>query len=129
VPYDVYPTTLLIRHVIIGENILLKKFVRRAVCVESISLKTDLFCGYYGELMKSYERKNSENSINESIHRAHFRQLDIHGLKHWAKENLPRTSQIRSILLLERDYLAVEEFIAKMDLWLKLIDLENNIVQ
>ena len=79
--------------------------------------------------MKPYERKNSENSINESINRAHFRQLDIHGLKHWAKENLPRTSQIRSILQLERDYLAVEEFIAKMDLWLKLIDLENNIVQ
>jgi hypothetical protein len=79
--------------------------------------------------MKAYERKNNENSINESINRAHSKQLDIHGLKHWAKENLPRTLQIRSILLLERDYLAVGEFIAKMDLWLKLIDLENNIVQ
>ena len=79
--------------------------------------------------MKSYERKNSENRVNESINRALLKQLDIHGLKHWAKENLPRTSQIRSILLLERDYLAVEEFIAKMDLWLKLIDLENNTVQ
>ncbi len=75
--------------------------------------------------MKSYERKNSENRVNESINRAHSKKLDIHGLKLWAKENLPRTSQIRSILLLERDYLAVEEFIAKMDLWLKLIDLEN----
>ena len=79
--------------------------------------------------MKSYERKNSENRVNESINRAHLKQLDIHGLKLWAKENLPRTSQIRSILLLERDYLAVEEFIAKMDLWLKLIDLENNNMQ
>ena len=76
--------------------------------------------------MKATERKNSENSINESINRALLKRLDIHGLKHWVKENLPRTSQIRSILLLERDYLAVEEFIAKMDLWLKLIDLENN---
>ena len=75
--------------------------------------------------MKSYERNNSENRVNESINRAHSKKLDIHGLKFWAKENLPRTSQIRSILLLERDYLAVEEFIAKMDLWLKLIDLEN----
>jgi hypothetical protein len=73
--------------------------------------------------MKSYEMKKSKK---ESINRAHFKQLDIHGLKYWAKENLPRASQIRSILLLERDYLAVEEFIAKMDLWLKLIDLENN---
>ena len=79
--------------------------------------------------MKSYERKNSENRFNESINRAPVKQLDIHGLKLWAKINLPRTSQIRSILLLERDYLAVEEFIAKMDLWLKLIDLENNTVQ
>ena len=96
--------------------------------LESISLKTDLFCGCYGELMKSSARKNSENRFNESINRAHYKQLDIHGLKLWAKENLPRTSQIRSILLLERDYLVVEEFIAKMDLWLKLIDLENNAV-
>jgi len=79
--------------------------------------------------MKSYERKNSENKFDKSINRALLKQLDIHGLKLWAKENLPRTSQIRSILLLERDYLAVEEFIAKMDLWLKLIDLENNTVQ
>ena len=96
------------------------------VDLESISLKTDLFCGCYGELMKSYERKNSENSINESNNRVLLKHLDIHGLKYWAKENLPRTSQIRSILLFERDFLAVEEFLAKMDLWLKLIDLENN---
>lgn len=79
--------------------------------------------------MKSSVRKNSENRLNESINKAHFKQLDIQGLKLWAKENLPRTSQIRSILLLERDFLAVEEFIVKMDLWLKLIDLENNTVK
>ncbi len=76
--------------------------------------------------MKASDRKNSENRIKESINRAHSKQLDIHGLKHWAKETLPRTSQIRSILLLEREFLTVGEFIAKMDIWLKLFDMEDN---
>ncbi len=76
--------------------------------------------------MKASDRKNNENRIKESINRAHSKQLDIHGLKSWAEENLPRISQIRSILLLERDSLTVEEFIAKMDIWLKLIDIESS---
>ena len=76
--------------------------------------------------MKSIERNNSENRITDSINKAHPKQLDIHGLKSWAEENLPRISQIRSILLLERDSLTVVEFIAKMDIWLKLIDIESS---
>ena len=76
--------------------------------------------------MKATIRKNDVNNIKESISRAHSKQLDIHVLKNWAKDSLPRTSQIRGILLLERDFLSVEEFIAKMDIWLKLIDMETN---
>ena len=76
--------------------------------------------------MKTTKRKNDVNNIKESINRTHSKQLDIHGLKNWAKETLPRTSQIRSILLLESEFLTVEEFIAKMDIWLKLIDIESH---
>ena len=76
--------------------------------------------------MKATKRKNEVNNIIESINRAQSKQLDIQGLKRWAKDILPKTSQIRSILLLERELLTVEEFIAKMDIWLKLIDMETN---
>ena len=76
--------------------------------------------------MKATKRKNEVNNTVESISRAHSKQLGIHGLKNWAKDILPRTSQIRSILLLERDFLTVDEFLAKMDIWLKLIDMETN---
>jgi hypothetical protein len=76
--------------------------------------------------MRATKRKNEVNNIIESINRAQSKQLDIHGLKRWAKDILPKTSQIRSILLLERELLTVEEFIAKMDIWLKLIDMETN---
>jgi hypothetical protein len=76
--------------------------------------------------MRSTERINGGNRTTESISRAHLKLLDIIGLKLWAEENLPLTSQIRSILLVERDSLTVEEFIAKMDIWLKLIDMESN---
>ena len=79
--------------------------------------------------MKVSKEKNNENSIKVSINRAHSKKLDIHGLKHWAEETLPRRSQIRGILLLERDFLTVEEFIAKMDIWLKLINMETNTVK
>ena len=76
--------------------------------------------------MKTTKRKNDVNNIKESINSAQSKQLNIHGLKRWAKDILPKTSQIRSILLLERELLTVEEFIAKMDIWLKLIDMETN---
>lgn len=98
----------------------------QAASAEPISLKTDLFCGCYEEPLKATIKKNDVNDIKESITRAQGKQLGIHGLKHWAKDTLPRTSQIRSILLLEREFLTVEEFIAKMDIWLKLIDIESN---
>ena len=79
--------------------------------------------------MKATKSKNDVNSRKESVNRAQRKQLDIHGLKRWARDTLPRTSQIRSILLLERELLTVEEFIAKMDIWLKLIDIESNIMK
>ncbi len=73
--------------------------------------------------MKPTKTNNIETGVTESINRAHCRELDISGLKLWAEENLPRSSPIRSILLLERGSLTVEEFIAKMDIWLKLVDM------
>lgn len=76
--------------------------------------------------MKDTGRKTHEISMNESSNEIHSKQLDVHGLKHWAKENLPRTSQLRGVLLLEGDILPVEEFIVKMDIWLKLIDMESH---
>ncbi len=43
-------------------------------------------------------------------------QVDIHELKVWAKANLPATSTLFGLLLLEEDLLAVDEFLVKMDL-------------
>ena len=45
----------------------------------------------------------------------------IHGMKLWAQANLPATSHLRGIMQLERDLLTIDEFLAKMDIWLKLI--------
>jgi len=52
--------------------------------------------------------------------------VDIHGIKLWVKANLPAISHLRGILLLEEDLLTVDEFLAKMDIWLKLIELEGH---
>ena len=54
------------------------------------------------------------------------KQVDIHGIKLWATANLLTISHLRGILLLEKDILTVDEFLAKMDIWLKLIELEDH---
>ncbi len=62
---------------------------------------------------------------NESGDVGRSEQVDIQGLKVWAKGNLPAISHLRGILLLEKDVLMVDEFLSKMDIWLKLIGLEE----
>ena len=62
---------------------------------------------------------NESNIVERSEH------VDIHGMKLWATANLLKTSHLRGILLLEKDILTVDEFLAKMEIWLKLIELEG----
>ena len=76
--------------------------------------------------MKATRRNTRTYNGNESINVERSEQLDIHGIKHWATANLPAISHLRGILLLEKDILTVDEFLAKMDIWLKLIELEGH---
>jgi hypothetical protein len=52
--------------------------------------------------------------------------VNINRLKLWAKRNLPSGSHLRELLLIEKDLLTIDEFLSKMDVWLKLIHLENS---
>lgn len=56
---------------------------------------------------------------------ARDRKLNLLRLKQFALESLPAESPLRSVLLSEDDQLSVQDFIAKMDLWLKLFSLEK----
>ncbi len=51
--------------------------------------------------------------------------VDIHGIKLWARANLLKISHLRGILLLEKDILTVDEFLAKMGVWMKLFNIEK----
>ncbi len=51
--------------------------------------------------------------------------IDIRRLKRFAVENLPSYSQLRIVLLSERDQLKVNDFLAKMDIWITLLNLET----
>ena len=53
------------------------------------------------------------------------RRVNIRPLKRFASEKLRRTF-LRSILLSENDYLNILEFLAKLDIWLKLLKEERN---
>ncbi len=50
--------------------------------------------------------------------------LDVRSLKRWAVEALPRSSQLRAVLQMEEDSVCVEEHVARIPVWLALLDLE-----
>lgn len=76
--------------------------------------------------MKATRRNTYTYNGNEPSNIEHNKQVDIHGMKLWATANLPATSHLHGILLLEKDILTVDEFLAKMDIWLKLLKLEDH---
>lgn len=47
--------------------------------------------------------------------------VSIERLKAFARNRLPTGHPLREVLLTERDKLAPEEFLAKMDIWLRLL--------
>jgi len=51
--------------------------------------------------------------------------IDILRLKRFASDNLPSCSRLRSVLLSERDQLKANDFLAKMDIWMTLLNLET----
>jgi len=51
--------------------------------------------------------------------------IDIRSLKGFAGERLPSSSRLRNVLLSERDQLKANDFLAKMDIWMTLLNLET----
>ena len=52
--------------------------------------------------------------------------VNISTIKYWATRNLSSVSHLRAVLLLELDVLTVDQFLTKMDTWLKLAELEDS---
>ena len=52
--------------------------------------------------------------------------VDIRRLKIWARKNLSGDSRLREVILLDEDRMLPEAYLAKMDVWLALYDIESN---
>ena len=50
--------------------------------------------------------------------------INISRLKEFALE-LPKKSALRDLLLSEKEYLSPYEYVAKLEIWLKLLDFER----
>jgi len=50
--------------------------------------------------------------------------LNLKSLKQFALENLPKSSTLRDILLSEPDQIPQTEFLTKLDIWTKLLNME-----
>ncbi len=53
------------------------------------------------------------------------RDVNISGLKWFATESLPGNSRLRDVLLSERDQLTAMDFLAKMEVWMRLLNIEK----
>ena len=51
--------------------------------------------------------------------------IDIQRLKGFAVQNLSSASRLRAVLLSERDQLPAVDFLAKMDVWMRLLNIEK----
>ena len=51
--------------------------------------------------------------------------IDIRRLKRFAVESLPSKSRLRAVLLSEKDKLTAKDFLAKMDVWMRLLNIEK----
>ena len=54
-------------------------------------------------------------------------KVDITGLKEWAISTLGDDSRLRMVLMVERNNLGVDEFLAKMETWMKISRLESRV--
>lgn len=52
-------------------------------------------------------------------------KINIRRLKVFAFNNLPKDEALRECLLAERDLLDVNEFLAKMEIWVKLLRVKR----
>ncbi len=52
--------------------------------------------------------------------------VDIRRLKQWANTNLRKHPKLREIILLDQDQLTPDQYLTKLDIWLKLYNIENN---
>lgn len=67
----------------------------------------------------------AEELGHESLTLKPIRAVNISGLKSFATESLPCISRLRAVLLSERDQLTPEDFLAKMDVWMRLLNIEK----
>ena len=67
----------------------------------------------------------TEEIGHESLTLKPIRSVNINGLKRFATENLSSTSRLRDVLLSERDWLTPVDFLAKMDVWMRLLNIEK----
>lgn len=54
-----------------------------------------------------------------------IRSVSTRGIKKFARNHLPPEHPLREVLMAERDTLTPEEFLAKMDVWLVLINRKD----
>ena len=67
----------------------------------------------------------TEEIGHESLTLKPIRAVNISGIKRFAAESLPGNSRLRDVLLSERDQLTAGDFLAKMDVWMRLLNIEK----
>ena len=67
---------------------------------------------------------DNEIMKSEGEYEVILKKVNIKSLKEFAREKLPHSSLLKSVLITEKEHLTISEFLAKMEIWLKLLDKE-----
>jgi hypothetical protein len=79
----------------------------------------------YRQILSLLLQNNQTKPIQQiEIQRQATKQIEVSNLKQFALANLPTTSSLRDLILAEKAQLEPQEFLAKLDLWLKLLSKE-----
>jgi len=72
------------------------------------------------------EQQNDEKGKIISHSKQHINQkVNIKPLQNWVIESLSPSSTLRNVVLTENQYLDSYEFLAKIPIWMKLLDIET----
>ena len=65
---------------------------------------------------------------SEPKDQAQKKMLCMRKLKEFAATDIPKDHPLRDVLLMEKDFLTPEEFIAKLEIWMHLMDEKRRFV-
>lgn len=76
-------------------------------------------------LREKTEVQDTSDFVDAAPIKREDRKINMKGLHRFAKEKLPKESILREIILMEKAELTPQQFLDRLEIWLRLLNREN----